>query len=76
MGEGLILSCGADLIIAAFEWKPLLMGPKDRVSVPLHYLEIIYPVPLCLKKAFDVCGRGGFTAVCCQVGDAAIANPI
>lgn len=38
------------------------MGPKDRASVPLHYLEIIYPVPLCLKNTFDVCG--GFTAVC------------
>lgn len=50
------------------------MGPEDRESVPLHYLEIIYPVPLCLKKAFGVCG--GFTAVCCQVGDAAIANPV
>lgn len=52
------------------------MGPKDRESVPLHYLEIIYPVSLCLKKAFHVCGGGGFTAVCCQVGDAAIAIPI
>lgn len=49
------------------------MGPKDRASVLLHYLEIIYHIPLRLKKAFDVCG--GFSAVCCQVGDAAIANP-
>lgn len=44
------------------------MGPKDREAVPLHYLEIIYPSPLRLKNAFDVCG--GFIAVCCQVGDA------
>lgn len=50
------------------------MGPKDRESVPLHYLEISYPFSLLLEKAVDVCG--GFTAVCCQVADAAIANPI
>lgn len=50
------------------------MGPKDRESVPLRYLEIVYPVPLRLKKAFDICG--GFTAVCCQVADAATANPV
>lgn len=50
------------------------MGPKDRESVPLHYLEISFPFSLQLEKAVDVCG--GFTAVCCQVADAAIANPI
>lgn len=26
------------------------MGPKDRESVPLHYLEIIYPFPFAWKR--------------------------
>lgn len=72
MGVGVIPSCSADLIIAAFEYQHLLMGPKDRESVALHYLEMHYPVPLRLKKAVDVCS--GFAAVCCQLADAAIAN--
>ena len=40
MGEGAMPGCGAGLIVAASGQKPLLLGPKDRGSVALRYLEV------------------------------------
>lgn len=48
------------------------MGPKDRGSVALHYLEMHLPSSFAPEKGCSVCG--GFAAVCCQVADPAIAN--